>query len=108
MVGENEQMKRILICVLAAILMFSCLTACDLIKKDKGVTCEEYENCAVFTFCDFTVGETLGVVISGETESQTGLDAFENEISRALLEALLGKVEFVERAGKVEKIVFES
>ena len=76
-----------------------CVTESLLILKRNG-----YESASI----DFTVGETLGVVISGETESQTGSDAFENEISRALLEALLGQVEFVERAGKVEKIVFES
>ncbi len=77
-----------------------CVTESLLILKRNG-----YESASI----DFTVGETLGVVISGEQESQTGLDTFENEISRALLEALLGKVEFVENStGKVEKIVFES
>ena len=58
-----------------------CVTESLLILKRNG-----YENASI----DFTVGETLGVVISGETESQTGLDAFENEISRAPFSGALG------------------
>lgn len=42
-------MKKLLACVLAAFLMLTCLTACDLLKKDEKVTCEKYANCAVFT-----------------------------------------------------------
>ncbi len=51
-------MKKLLACVLTAVLMLSCLTACDLFEKDKNVTCQEYENCAVFTFDDFPIRET--------------------------------------------------
>ena len=56
----------------------------------------------------FTVGETLSCAVCGKDfngEKDAGL---ENEISRALLGALLGKVEFVEdKNGNVERIEFE-
>ena len=42
-------MKKILSCVLAAVLMLTCLTACDLFEKDEKVSCQKYDNCAVFT-----------------------------------------------------------
>ena len=57
---------------------------------------------------DFTVGEALGCVVSGVGEKGEKEDSFEDEISRALLSALLGEVEFVKNSeNKVEKIAFE-
>ena len=55
----------------------------------------------------FEVGESLACIITGDEASGEKEDGFEDEISRALLSALLGKVEFVETNGRVEKIVFE-
>ena len=52
-------MKKSLTCILIATFIFTCLTACNLLKKDEGVTCEKYENCFVFTFDDFPVRETV-------------------------------------------------
>ncbi len=56
-------MKKVSACILAAVLMLACLTACDSFQKNKGVTCKEYENCAVFTFEDFPVRETASFVL---------------------------------------------
>lgn len=57
---------------------------------------------------DFTVGEKLGCTVCGEAQSGEKEDSIEDEISHALLSALLGDVEFVKNAnGIVEKIVFE-
>lgn len=50
-------MKKLLALCLMAVLILSCLTACDLFKKDNGVTYKEYENCAIFTFDDFPIRE---------------------------------------------------
>ena len=55
----------------------------------------------------FTVGETLACSIAGETLGGEKEDALEDEISHALLSALLGKVEFVKDAERVVKIEFE-
>ncbi len=52
-------MKKLLACILTAAFIFTYLTACDLLKKDEKVICEKYENCAVFTFDDFPVRETV-------------------------------------------------
>ena len=57
-------MKKLFAYIFIAALMLSCLTACDLFKKDNGVTCQEYENCAVFTFDDFPIGETTSFEIT--------------------------------------------
>ena len=77
-----------------------CVTESLLILKRNG-----YKNATI----DFTVGEALGVVISGVDACENVAEDFENEISRALLEALLGKVDFLQdEFGRVEKIVFES
>ncbi len=50
-------MKKILALCLTAVLMLSCLTACDTFDSifggKSGVGKEYYENCAVFTFDDF-------------------------------------------------------
>ncbi len=51
-------MKKLSALMLTVVLMLSCLTACDLFKKDKNVTCEKYENCAIFTFDDFSIRAT--------------------------------------------------
>ena len=50
-------MKRISF-LLAIVLITTCLTACKLFEKNTGVTCQEYENCAVFTFDNFPVRGT--------------------------------------------------
>ena len=50
-------MKKIL-CVTMLLSVFCFAFSCDLFEKDNGVTCKEYENCAVFTFEDFSIGET--------------------------------------------------
>ena len=54
-------MKKILACILTAALMLTCLTACNMLDgafgKKSGVDKEYYENCAVFTFDDFPVGD---------------------------------------------------
>lgn len=55
----------------------------------------------------FEVGETLSCAITGETLGGAKEDSLEDEISRALLSALLGKVEFVKDAERVIKIEFE-
>ena len=57
-------MKKLLALCLTVVLMLSCLTACDLFEKDKGVTCKEYENCAVFSFDDFPIRETVSFELS--------------------------------------------
>lgn len=56
---------------------------------------------------DFTVGEALGCSVAGVGAKTEKEDSFEDEISRALLSALLGKVEFEKDGDRVVKIVFE-
>ncbi len=55
----------------------------------------------------FTVGEALGCRIVGEGACGEKEDALEDEISRALLSALLGKVEFIKNEERVIRIEFE-
>ncbi len=56
----------------------------------------------------FTVGESLGCLVEGVERAGEKEDGFEDEISRALLSALLGEVEFVKDSeDRVEKISFE-
>jgi hypothetical protein len=56
----------------------------------------------------FTVGETLACAVQGVETGGDKADGMEDEISRALLSALVGEVEFCKNAnGNVEKIVFE-
>lgn len=55
----------------------------------------------------FEVGETLSCAIAGETLGNKKEDTLEDEISRALLSALLGKVEFVKDSERVTNIQFE-
>ena len=58
---------------------------------------------------EFNVGETLACTVSGQDKEKADTETLENEISHALLEALLGKVEFTaDESGSVEKIAFEA
>ena len=75
-----------------------CVTESLLILKRNGFATASIQ---------FEIGETLACVITGEEESGEKEDTLEDEISRALLSALLGNVEFVEQNGRVEKIAFE-
>ena len=54
-----------------------------------------------------TVGEELACEIVGEELGGEKMDSSEDEISRALLSALLGNVEFVNDTDKVVKIQFK-
>ncbi len=76
-----------------------CVTESLLILKRNGFLRAELE---------FTVGETLACAVIGSQEGGEKEDSIEDEISRALLSALLGKVDFIHNQnGNVEKIVFE-
>ncbi|MBQ2701367.1 MAG: hypothetical protein IJF64_00105 [Clostridia bacterium] len=75
-----------------------CVTESLLILKRNGFSS---------ALIEFSVGETLRCELVGETLSSQKEEGIEDEISRALLSALLGNAEFVERDGRVEKIVFE-
>ena len=56
----------------------------------------------------FTVGEALGCLVCGLEGGAEVEETLEDEISRALLSALLGEVEFVKNSeNRVEKIAFE-
>ncbi len=55
----------------------------------------------------FSLGEALGCRIVGEGACGKKEDALEDEISRALLSALLGKVEFIKNEERVLGIEFE-
>ena len=56
----------------------------------------------------FTVGEALACELDGLDGGAEMEESMEDEISRALLSALLGKVEFVKNSeNRVERIVFE-
>lgn len=75
-----------------------CVTESLLILKRNGFAAAEIEFC---------VGETLACTLSGKELCGEKEEGIEDEISRALLAALLGNAEFVEANGRVEKIVFE-
>lgn len=76
-----------------------CVTESLLILKRNGFT---------RAALNFTVGETLACAVCGEAQTGEKENAIEDEISRALLSALLGEVQFIDGAdGRVEKIVFE-
>ncbi|MBQ4270061.1 MAG: hypothetical protein IJB97_10500 [Clostridia bacterium] len=78
-----------------------CVTECLLILKRNGFIRAEI---------DFTVGETLAVRVKGVGDVAVEDDNPENEISYALLEALLGdslKVETVARCNKALSLSFE-
>lgn len=76
-----------------------CVTESLLILKRNG-----FENAKM----EFTVRETLACIVSGMEKTGGKTEELEDEISRALLGALVESVEFVKDAdGCVEKIVFE-
>lgn len=75
-----------------------CVTESLLILKRNGFVKAEIE---------FGVGESLSCSIEGKELCGEKEEGLEDEISRALLSALLGNAEFVEKDGRVEKIVFE-
>lgn len=57
---------------------------------------------------DFTIAETLGCNVQGKDSSGEREEGMEDEISRALLSALLGKVDFYKDSEeRVERIAFE-
>ncbi len=76
-----------------------CVTESLLILKRNGFS--------VASIC-FTVGEALGCSVCGVGAYKEKEEELEEEISKSLLSALLGKVEFEKNAdGRVEKISFE-
>ncbi len=75
-----------------------CVTESLLILKRNGFTTASIE---------FTVAEALRCDVVGQEGAGEKQDAFEDEISRALLSALVGKVDFVKEDDRVVKIAFE-
>ncbi len=75
-----------------------CVTESLLILKRNGFSAAEI---------DFTVDEALGCTITGQAECGEKENGLEDEISHALLSALLGKVEFVKENERIVKIQFE-
>ncbi|MBE7068640.1 MAG: hypothetical protein E7381_05000 [Clostridiales bacterium] len=55
----------------------------------------------------FTVSETLACEVRGKEKTNKEEDAIEDEISRALLSALLGDVQFTQEGNCVVGIAFE-
>lgn len=75
-----------------------CVTESLLILKRNGFSTASIE---------FSVGDALGCTVSGVGEVGEMGDSLEDGISRALLHALLGEVDFVKESDRVVKIVFE-
>ena len=76
-----------------------CVTESLLILKRNG-----FERATI----EFTVSDMLLCDVRGEGEYGEKTESMEEEISRALLSALLGKIEFVtNEEDRVEKISFE-
>jgi len=75
-----------------------CVTESLLILKRNG-----YLSATV----ELALGESLRCKVYGVEEGGERVDGAENEISRALLSALLGTVEFVADGEKLVSIVFE-
>ena len=75
-----------------------CVTESLLILKRNGFSTASIE---------FSVGDVLGCTVSGVGEVGEMGDSLEDGISRALLHALLGEVDFVKESDRVVKIVFE-
>ncbi len=75
-----------------------CVTESLLILKRNGFSSAEIE---------FSLGEALGCSITGKIPCGEKENGFEDEISHALLSALLGKVDFVKEDEKIVKIQFE-
>lgn len=75
-----------------------CVTESLLILKRNGFTTATI---------DFLVGEALACKVSGQERGGEKTDEFEDEISCALLSALLGKVDFIKEGDKVVQVEFE-
>lgn len=76
-----------------------CVTESLLILKRNG-----YRRASI----QFCVGDTLACKIFGEDPTEIAEESIEDEISYALLNALLGKVDFTKNeGGRVEIIAFE-
>lgn len=75
-----------------------CVTESLLILKRNGFSTASIE---------FTLGDALGCTVSGVGEVGEKTDSLEDGISKALLFALLGEVDFVKESDRVVKIVFE-
>ena len=76
-----------------------CVTESLLILKRNGYTTATIE---------FSVGEALGCSVVGEEKNGEKENAAEDEISRALLSALLGSVDIqTDEKGETYKIAFE-
>ncbi len=75
-----------------------CVTESLLILKRNGFLRAD------ITFC---VGETLACAVRGVERAGEKEHSIEDEISRALLSALLGKVAFTQKDGCVTEIAFE-
>ncbi len=75
-----------------------CVTESLLILKRNGFS---------FAKVEFSLGEALACAVCGEGEVGAKEEGFEDEISHALLQALLGKVEIVKDAERVVRIEFE-
>ncbi len=75
-----------------------CVTESLLILKRNGYTRANL---------DFTIAEELGCAVCGMEKTGKTEESIEDEISRALLSALVGKVDFaLDSDGNVAKIVF--
>ncbi len=75
-----------------------CVTESLLILKRNGFLLAKVE---------FSVGEALSCSVCGEELGGEVQDSLEDEISHALLSALLGKVEIVKEGERVIRIAFE-
>ena len=75
-----------------------CVTESLLILKRNGFLTAAIE---------FSIGEELGCIVVGEQVGGEIENSFEDEISRSLLTALLGKVEIVKDGEKVTRIAFK-
>ncbi len=75
-----------------------CVTEALLILKRNGYA---------FADVEFTLGEALGCRVVGVGALGEKQDGLEDEISHALLSALLGSVELVKTADRITEIAFE-
>ena len=91
---------------------------CSLVGFDVD-TAEDYKVCVTesllilkrngFTTADivFTVGEALGCKVVGKDVGGEKTDSFEDEISYALLSAVLGEVQFIKDGDTIVGVEFE-
>lgn len=75
-----------------------CVTESLLILKRNGFARAEIE---------FSLSEVLACKVCGLEQNGELVDSFEDEISRALLSALVAKVEFVKDDNRIVRIEFE-